>query len=208
MKSILQKKVPDLWLSHSYPSLKPLGSFVKDLAERLNYFIRWVENGQPRAQWISGFFFTQSFITAVLQNFSRKYTIAIDKLAFNFQIMGHPRMKNDMEKNFYESDDGSLIYGLFIEGARWDYDENYLEESQAKVLWSEAPIIKLIPVEQDKVVVEASYNCPIYRTAERKGILMTTGHSSNFIMRIRLPSRTPERHWIKRGVAMVTQLSD
>jgi dynein heavy chain len=36
-KSLFDGKVPDIWLEKSYPSLKPLGSYLVDLKERISF---------------------------------------------------------------------------------------------------------------------------------------------------------------------------
>ena len=67
------------------------------------------------------------------------------------------------------------------------------------------PLIWIIPapnVESDYRV----YKCPAYKTSVRKGELTTTGHSTNYILTIDLPTDIPESHWVKRGVALLTQL--
>jgi Dynein heavy chain C-terminal domain len=56
--SLLLGRVPQFWLAKSYPSLKPLTSYVTDLIKRLQFFDDWIKFGAPSVYWISGFYFT------------------------------------------------------------------------------------------------------------------------------------------------------
>ena len=203
--SLTEGKVPDLWKAVSYPSLKPVGAYVTDLIKRLQFMNHWVDAGKPpTVYWISGFFFTQGFMTGILQNFSRKFKHPIDTCIWNYQVQ--PRTMTDPDS---APDRGAFVTGVFMDGARWDGLANVIAESIPKQLYDAMPIIKLVPVEQSEdKTPEKHYACPLYKTSDRRGVLMTTGHSTNFVAPIILPiaAEHDSRFWTKRGVALLTQL--
>ncbi|KAJ3194173.1 Dynein heavy chain 3, axonemal [Irineochytrium annulatum] len=199
-------RIPDMWASKSYPSLKPLGAYVSDFVARLKFLQSWIDKtSAPPVFWISGFFFTQSFLTGTLQNYARKYSLPIDLLAMQFTVMD----KDDYDQG---PQDGVYIRGMFLEGCRWDKGENGLAESLPKLLTDLLPVIRVTPVLHDdpqytKLTSEC-YECPVYKTSMRRGTLSTTGHSTNFVMGVYLPTSKSQRHWINRGVCIVLQLSE
>ena len=116
---------------------------------------------------------------------------------------------------------GSIINGPFLEGCRWNDDTELLDESRPKELYTPMPCIWLKP-EAHRVSplgpppffptidasVKQAYACPLYKTLGRAGTLSTSGHSTNHVMEIELPSDKPQSHWIKRSVALFCSLRD
>jgi len=190
---------PELWIAQSYPSLKPLGAYVNDLVERLKFFQNWVDTVIPVNFWFSGIYFTQAFTTGASQNYARKYKIPIDTLAFDFV---YPRDQDPKEK----PTDGVYTYGVFFEACKWDWNAWEITESDPKVLFVQAPLIHLLPCKKSEQREFAKYDCPCYKISTRKGVLSTTGHSTNFVMYIFVNSSMEQSHWIKRGCAMLTSL--
>ncbi|XP_046888652.1 dynein axonemal heavy chain 3 [Hypomesus transpacificus] len=200
--SMLVGKVPVMWASKSYPSLKPLGSYVADLLSRLQFLQDWIDHGPPPVFWVSGFYFTQSFLTGVSQNFARKYTVPIDYIGFEFEVTKQETHMNE------KPDDGAYVKGLFLQGACWDREKMVIGESLPKILFDPLPIIWLRPGEMSKFLHQNIYVCPVYKTSARRGTLSTTGHSTNYVLPIELPSDQPQKHWVNRGVACLCQLDD
>lgn len=199
--NMLLGRIPDNWRKVSYPSLKPLPSYVSDFIERLNMLADWFKNGKPTTFWLSGFFFTQAFLTGSVQNYARAKRIPIDLLIFDFEVR-----KVDYEDT--SPDWGVYVHGLFMDGGRWDRKTYAIGEQYPKILNDNMPVIWLYPQMKTEFVEGSRYRCPLYKTLERKGVLATTGHSSNFVLAFYLPSDQPSAHWIKRSVALLLQLDN
>lgn len=101
--------------------------------------------------------------------------------------------------------DGCIVYGLYLEGCRWNGDN--LAESYPKELYSEMNPIYLLPEKNHKCSSMGIYICPVYKTLKRTGTLSTTGHSTNFVFSIEIPTKNSSIHWIKRGVALICALN-
>ena len=55
----MNNKIPEVWLKKSYPSLKTLMSYSKDLGKRIDMFKSWIRNKKvPKIFWLPGFYFT------------------------------------------------------------------------------------------------------------------------------------------------------
>ena len=102
---------------------------------------------------------------------------------------------------------GCFVHGLFLEGARWDNCSKTLDESIPFQLFCLLPTIQLVPSHIRDISPTHSYNTPVYKERSRQGVLSTTGHSTNFVMWIRLPMRSQhsEKHWTLRGAACLCQ---
>ncbi|CAM4551630.1 unnamed protein product [Caretta caretta] len=205
-------------------------SFSSPTGDRPNISTNSIQ-GNPSRFWLSGFFFPQGFLTAVLQNYARQNGISVDSLTFAHRLLPTihdedcnlrdvKRKQNIIQTAFKGSsppENGVLVFGLYIDGARWSPTTHVLEEPFLHDRFYPLPEIVFLPQqiiqarhtcpdEEQRELMH--YECPLYRTPQRAGILLSTGLSTNFVTTVSLPTMRTSSHWVTRGVAMLCQLDD
>jgi len=207
--AFINNQVPKAWSDASYPSLQPLGIWVNDLVKRLEFIERWLLEGQPKSYWISGFYYTQGFLTGCLQEHARRYDIPIDTLTYKFEVMSGIYIQPGVTVaesgiTLPEIVDGVLAHGLFMEAFRWDDDTKMLADSLPGEMVSYLPVLHFLPV-PDFEIPKDDYNAPTYKTNVRAGMLSTTGHSTNFVTPVHFPTDQVPEYWINKGAALLCQ---
>ncbi|KAF5308522.1 hypothetical protein FQR65_LT06187 [Abscondita terminalis] len=193
-------RVPLAWLK-TYPSLKLLGSWTRDLVARIEHFETWAETVRPPLFfWLSGYTFPTGFLTACLQTAARAMETPIDTLSWEFTVI-----TVDEETIIEIPPSGVYIRGLFLEGAGWNKQKGTLIEPQPMQLVCPMPVIHFKPVEQLKKRTKGLYSCPAYYYPIRTGI---QGWPA-FVVAVDLKSGAENSDfWIKRGTALLLSLAN
>lgn len=142
--ALINNQVPQMWHNvNIYPSLKTLGSWIRNLELRIDFIQTWLIHVKPTSFWISGLSFPQGFLTGILQTYARKYNTPIDHLKLNFiatkvvldqeEIEAEHKKSEqkvlEVYKDLQVPDDGVLIHGLHIDAGRWDFESMILVDA-------------------------------------------------------------------------------
>ena len=102
------------------------------------------------------------------------------------------------------------MHGLFVEAAAWDDDTKQLLPALPGAMYASLPLVLFLPrpVGENKAAELSAYECPLYRTSVRKGVLTTTGASSNYVLDIRLPIQREASFFVLQGTAALCSLDD
>jgi dynein heavy chain len=200
--AFMNNQLPALFEKVSFASLKTLASWNADLLFRVDFFRFWLTKGQPACFPLPAFFFPQGFMTGTLQTFARKYQVSIEQLGWAFTV------SDKTPKEVTEGpEDGILCHGMFSEGAGWDWEKMQIKISEPGEMFVPLPMILFVP-ESEHVPDPALYAMPCYKTAARKGVLSTTGMSTNFVVPIELPTDVDPDIWTLYGAAALLNLTD
>ncbi|OON14263.1 ATPase family protein [Opisthorchis viverrini] len=196
--SIFDGRVPEYW-SKTYCSLKPLGSWARDMAARVEMFSKWARTAHPpKAFWIGAFTFPTGFLTAVLQTAARQNNVSVDSLSWEFTA------HTTMDVNTLPTPkDGVFVCNLYLQGAGWDRKTGCLVEATPMQLVCAIPPIHFKPVENKKKSLKNIYVAPCYYYPNRAG----TSDRPSFMIGVELKTgEKPPEHWTKRSTALLMSL--
>jgi dynein heavy chain len=60
---------------------------------------------------------------------------------------------------------------LYLEGAAWDEQESVLRTQDPKVLVTELPVMRVIPIESSKLKLHGTFRTPVYVTQARRNAM-------------------------------------
>ena len=196
--ALAANKVPGIYLK-AYPSLKPLGSWTRDLMARMEQINTWINGTYPKVYWLAGFTYPSCFLTAVLQTTARKNAIPIDTLVFEYSVVNL-----DEKEIMQQPKEGVYVKNCYLEGAGWDFENGCLTDPDPMELIVSMPIIHFKPTDTKKKNVKGIYSCPLYMYPVRTG----SRERPSFISFVDLKGGNCDSDfWIKRGTALLLALA-
>ena len=127
-------------------------------------------------------------IAPSIQVTARKNELPLDKLVTAVEVT-----KKSVEEVEAATREGAFVYGLFVEGARWDVTAGMLDDAILKQLYPPLPVmlVKAATAEKDGRDV---YACPVYKTLQR---------GPTFVFTAGLRTKAPPSKWVMAGVSML-----
>uniref|UniRef100_A0A4W6EXC9 Dynein axonemal heavy chain 11 n=1 Tax=Lates calcarifer TaxID=8187 RepID=A0A4W6EXC9_LATCA len=182
--------VPDTWTKLAYPSTYSLAIWYNDVLQRCKELDSWTQDlSLPSVVWLSGLFNPQSFLTAVMQSLARKNEWPLDKV--NLTVDVTKKFKEEFNQPARE---GAYVYGLYMEGARWDTQAGVISEARLKELTPPMPVISVRAVPNDRQETRNIYECPLYKTKIR---------GPTYVWTFSLKTRERPAKWVLAGVALL-----
>merc|ERR1712154_371022 len=128
----------------------------------------------------------------------KKDSWALDDVVTHTEVLAY-----DLERVKDVPDEGQNIFGLFIEGARWNRGEGKLDESEPKKLFQPMPVIYVSAVTAKERKAGGKndygqygpYDCAVYKYPKR--------NDRYLLFRLNLKTDIHPSHWKLRGVCLL-----
>lgn len=186
--------VPPNWLRFAPQSLKNLVNWFEHFLKRYQQYKDWDEVEEPKVIWLSGLHIPESYLTALVQTTCRSKGWALDKSTL-YTIVTKEKDPSNITKRL---EHGTLVTGMYLEGARWNVDKDCLDYQRPKELIEELPLLQIVPVEANKLKLRGTIKTPCYVTQARRNAM-----GVGLVFESDLKTDKHISHWVLQGVCCV-----
>lgn len=89
-----------------------------------------------------------------------------------------------------------------VQGGKWDSNSKKLVRNEDKdIRLKKMPVVHVIPT-LEKKPTQGTYHCPLYKTLVRRGVLSTTGHSTNRVSLLQIPTELKVDECARLSIAL------
>ena len=166
---------------------------------RYQQYKSWVEEGEPKVMWLSGLHIPETYIAALVQIACRDRGWPLDKSTLYTEVtkFTSPDMVPEKLKH------GCYISGLYLEGAAWDIENSALKRQDPKVLVTELPVLRVVPIEASKLKLHNSFKTPVYVTQSRRNAM-----GVGLVLEADLATSEHSSHWVLQGVSLSLNIDE
>lgn len=167
---------------------------MDNLKQRLDQLNLWKDDpiNIPKVTFLNRLFNPQSFLAAIKQVYAGEKGFELNKLTVQTDVM---------KKLYWEPDlppikEGAYVFGMQVEGARWDQAVGQLDESLPKKPFSVMPVVncRAAPIVVDPKKDAGLYMCPCYKTE---------GRGATYVFTAQMKTKMPPAKWVIAGVAII-----
>ena len=143
---------------------------------------------------LGGLHVPEAYLAAIVQTAARKNQWPLDRATFYTSVTNWQTV-DDINASIQNL---CLIDGLYLEGAAWDVENQFLIEQANKQLIQRMPLIKILPIEAHRLNLSNSLSTPVYVTSDRRNAM-----GIGLVFEANLPTKKEFSHWILNGVCLL-----
>ncbi|OHS98802.1 Dynein heavy chain family protein [Tritrichomonas foetus] len=193
MNSIYLGRLPEMWARLAPVTEKPLSNWLIHFQKRYEQYDDWYKNGEPKVMWLAGLHVPVAYLTALLQTACRSKGWPLDKATLMITVSSYQRTNQVMTKPAL----GCYLSGMYLEGASWDVERRCLIPQHPKELVMELPLLRVTPIEMNKMRTQNMLKTPIYLTQKRRDAM-----GVGLVQSAYLETSEHKSFWILQGVAI------
>eukprot|EP00755_Sulcionema_specki_P011358 Sspe_Gene.7587::Locus_2577_Transcript_1_1_Confidence_1.000_Length_12906::g.7587::m.7587/K10408/DNAH; dynein heavy chain, axonemal len=192
MAAVAAGSTPSPWLALAGPQQAPLASWLATLRQRDAQLRPTISPhvSLPRVVQLPLLFFPRAFLSAILISVSQTTRVDLEQLTLVTEVS-----KKTPDQVDSASRDGVHIWGLQLEGARWNPMAQVVDFPTMFCHVNPLPVLTFRAAQEGQDPQQAAFLCSLFRDRSKK----------EEIGRFTLPTHEPTSTWVLHGVCMLLE---